>query len=224
VVLPGPAWNVVVSGTNAYIADGNSGLLVVPAQCSVTAALLDFFDLVPEQGAVSIRWHVLSDGGPVDFRLIGDDGIRQWEVPFAANGSGSYLAEDRSVNPADAGPITYRLLARTDDRPWYLLAESVLPPATPVLATRLLGASPNPFNPLTTIRFECLEPGSVRLTVYDLAGRRVAVLCDGWLGAGPHQQDWDGRDAAGREVAAGPYLVQLRTRQGIEVQKIMLAK
>jgi flagellar hook assembly protein FlgD len=64
----------------------------------------------------------------------------------------------------------------------------------------------------------------VRLTVYDLAGRRVRVLCDEWLGAGPHQEDWDGRDAAGREVAAGPYLLQLRTRQGIDVQKIMLAK
>jgi hypothetical protein len=221
---PRDAISMAISAAGIYVADGYSGLQILPMQCTVIAVYLGSFDLIPEHGAVRIRWRVQAEGGPVEFRLVGDNGVRQWEVSFAESGVGTYLAEDRSVNPGEGGSITYRLFSRTAGQPWSLLAEGAVPQATPVEVTRLIDASPNPFNPLTTIRFECREPGNVRLTVYDLAGRRVAVLCDGWLGAGPHERDWNGRDAAGREVAAGPYLVQLRTRQGIDVQKIMLAK
>lgn len=90
--------------------------------------------------------------------------------------------------------------------------------------TRIIASYPNPFNPRTTIRFECEAPGQVDLAIYDLAGRRVASLVDGWLGSGRHDETWNGRDIAGRFVAAGQYLVRLKTRQGIDVQKVILAK
>lgn len=80
------------------------------------------------------------------------------------------------------------------------------------------------FNPPTTISFDCQEPDHVQLAIYDLAGRRIALLVDGWLGSGHHEETWNGRDITGRSVAAGQYLVRLKTRDGIDVQKVILAK
>ncbi len=45
---------------------------------------------------------------------------------------------------------------------------------------------PNPLSRATTIRFDLPQPGPVRLAVYDLLGRRVAVLVDEVRGAGRH--------------------------------------
>jgi hypothetical protein len=83
---------------------------------------------------------------------------------------------------------------------------------------------PNPFNPRTTIKFECRESGPAQLEVFDLSGRRVVQLVDGWLAAGHQEETWNGRDISGRSVAAGQYLVKLKTRDGINVQKVILAK
>lgn len=52
--------------------------------------------------------------------------------------------------------------------------------------TGLEAPHPNPFNPVTTIRYGLAEEGPVRLTVYDMLGRRVAVLLDGIQTAGKH--------------------------------------
>jgi hypothetical protein len=45
---------------------------------------------------------------------------------------------------------------------------------------------PNPFNPVTTIRFDLPQANYVRLTVFDMIGRRVRVLEDGEMGRGSH--------------------------------------
>jgi hypothetical protein len=73
---------------------------------------------------------------------------------------------------------------------------------------------PNPFNPLTEIRFRLGLGGPVRLEVFDPMGRRVRVLSDGSLPAGETRVIWDGRDAGGRPVAAGVYLYRLETPSG----------
>ena len=50
--------------------------------------------------------------------------------------------------------------------------------------TWLEPAAPNPFNPSTTFRYSLLESARVRLAIYDVQGRLVRVLVDGWQ-AGP---------------------------------------
>ncbi len=55
------------------------------------------------------------------------------------------------------------------------------------------GVYPNPFAATTTIRFALGEASEVRLTVYDVLGREVAVLADGAVEAGAHDAVFDGR-------------------------------
>ncbi len=68
---------------------------------------------------------------------------------------------------------------------------------------------PNPFNPLTAIRFHLAEATNVQLDVFDVSGRRVQNLVAGSLAAGDHTVKWRGNDSAGRAMASGTYFVRL---------------
>jgi hypothetical protein len=92
------------------------------------------------------------------------------------------------------------------------------------VATRLIGAQPNPFNPKTTIRFALEEAGPARLTVHDLSGRKVALLQEGSLAAGQHERQWDGRDDAGRRMASGVYFLHFEAAGVQEEMKLVLLK
>ena len=90
--------------------------------------------------------------------------------------------------------------------------------------TRVAGIYPNPFNPQTTVQFDLAQPAHVDLTVYDLAGRRVATLVREAYPAGHHRQIWLGRDDSGRQVASGVYLVRLKAGAVTDLKKVMLVK
>jgi hypothetical protein len=83
---------------------------------------------------------------------------------------------------------------------------------------------PNPFNPSTTIRFELPAPQHVELSVFDVAGRRVATLADGVLSAGSHDRTWHGRTDTGEAVASGVYLYRLVTGQRTATRVMTLLK
>ncbi len=85
-------------------------------------------------------------------------------------------------------------------------------------------AYPNPFNPSTTIRFSIPGEMPVRLEIYGMDGRRVAVLVDETLGAGPHETVWLGRDETGRQVASGVYFSKLLAGSQSQVRKMTLMK
>jgi hypothetical protein len=82
-----------------------------------------------------------------------------------------------------------------------------------------LHISPNPFNPLTTLSFDLPEAGQVHMSIFNLAGQRVAQLVDGYREAGRHEITWD---ASG--LPSGVYLVTLGTEDSHVVQKIFLLK
>ena len=94
----------------------------------------------------------------------------------------------------------------------------------PPLATRLLGARPNPFNPQTTVAFDLARAGRVRLGIFDLRGRLVRNLMDDALPAGRHEVRWDGRDADGREAASGVYLCRLEADGVAPIEKLTLVR
>jgi hypothetical protein len=89
---------------------------------------------------------------------------------------------------------------------------------------RLLPGAPNPFNPMTTIRFEVSKPGLVEVDVFDAAGRRVRTLFRGEKQAGPHSLIWQGRDDAGRALPSGVYFARMRAEGEIFTTKLVMAK
>jgi hypothetical protein len=84
--------------------------------------------------------------------------------------------------------------------------------------------SPNPFGARTALGFSLTAEGPVDVRVYDAAGRSVRVLQSGFAPAGRHTLDWDGQDDAGRPVASGVYLVQLRAGDEIHTERVVLLR
>ena len=83
---------------------------------------------------------------------------------------------------------------------------------------------PNPFNPTTTINFELKVPGRVRLSVYDIRGRRVATLVDEHRSVGHHEVNWSASDRVGRELASGVYLLRLEAAGMVATRRAMLVR
>jgi hypothetical protein len=66
----------------------------------------------------------------------------------------------------------------------------------------LLDAYPNPFNPATVLRFDLPSGGEVALKVFDVMGREVANLLNGFMSQGPHEVRWNpGQRSSGIYVA-----------------------
>lgn len=83
---------------------------------------------------------------------------------------------------------------------------------------------PNPFNPETVISFSLDKPSDVTLTVFDILGRTVTTLHQGYLPTGQHQFRWNGADANGQGVASGVYFYRLSSDQFSLTRKMALMK
>ncbi len=91
-------------------------------------------------------------------------------------------------------------------------------------AIAILGISPNPFNPSTTISFSLPSASKMNLAVYDITGRKVRTLMSNHLSAGNHSAVWDGRDNAGRTVSSGVYIARLEAGKAVKSMKMLLMR
>ena len=84
-----------------------------------------------------------------------------------------------------------------------------------------LSVAPQPLNPGGIIAYTLPIAGNVELSLWNVLGRKLAVLEEGWKSAGRHQIRWNGRD-----LASGIYLLRLAPAQGAEdiTGKILLLK
>lgn len=94
--------------------------------------------------------------------------------------------------------------------------------AAPNLRTWIRQVAPNPSRDGSQIDFELGRSGSVRLAVYDAAGRLVRDLLNAELEAGPHAISWDGLDGSGQRAAAGVYFAKLATPLRIDSVKMIV--
>jgi len=83
---------------------------------------------------------------------------------------------------------------------------------------------PNPFSLETGGSFALPSPSFVELAVYDVSGRRVAVIERGQRGAEVSTYTWDGRDSRGELLASGVYFLRLSSRLGVAVKKIVILR
>ncbi len=87
-----------------------------------------------------------------------------------------------------------------------------------------LGNYPNPFNPMTTVRFELSRPQEVRISIVNVAGELVQTLSSQIYAAGNHHLNWDGRDAKGQGQASGIYFLRLETNETVQNHKLTLVR
>ena len=85
--------------------------------------------------------------------------------------------------------------------------------ATPTSFT-LHAASPNPFNPATTISYEVPQSTHIQLTVYNLLGQEVVRLVDTMHQPDRYETVWDGRNSRDQGVASGVYMYRLASSTG----------
>ena len=98
--------------------------------------------------------------------------------------------------------------------------DSVVIPGLPLT---LYQNHPNPFNPSTTIRFYLPERCAVRLEVFDVTGRRTAVLIDDFMEKGPYATVWAGKDENGT-AASGVYFYRLTAGKKTISKKMILLR
>jgi hypothetical protein len=83
---------------------------------------------------------------------------------------------------------------------------------------------PNPFNPVTAIRYDLARETNVRLAIYDPVGRLVRVLVRGVQPGGARSAVWDGTDENGRRVAGGLYYYRLEAGGFLATKRMVLIK
>ena len=128
----------------------------------------------------------------------------------------------------DEDHFEFEKLAISDGGPvvpdWNNWGESFADPQATGLSTAptefaLYPAYPNPFNPETNLRFSIPEPGNVSLVLYDVQGKEVARLVEGWRSAGLHEVTLDGSD-----LSSGIYFALLTAGSFQETSKLLLIK
>ena len=83
---------------------------------------------------------------------------------------------------------------------------------------------PNPFNPSTTIEFDVAKSANISLAVYDLTGKEIYSLANGYYVAGQYSVVWNATDSNGEDVSSGMYIYQLRTSESVMTKKLVLLR
>jgi hypothetical protein len=93
-----------------------------------------------------------------------------------------------------------------------------------IRTSQLIGNYPNPFNPVTQIRFTLPKAMDVKLVIYDVLGREVLTLLRGKQNGGGHVVNWNGIDKRGNAVSSGLYFYRLEAGGYSKTMKMMLLK
>lgn len=155
--------------------------------------------------------HVRGEIGRIE--LDGANQVANVTFPWGQTSAGGWYAGPISLVPGPDGALYYtNYMPGEVRRIEYVASAGVGGPSHRGFA--LAPAAPNPFARATTLAFALPAAGRATLAIHDVAGRRVRVLADGELPAGPHAVRWDGRTDGGALAAPGVYLAVLETAAG----------
>jgi hypothetical protein len=83
---------------------------------------------------------------------------------------------------------------------------------------------PNPFNPETTIRFRISKVNRVVIRIFNILGKQIRTLADGYYSAGHHTVHWDAKDVHGNNVSSGIYIYRLQIGNFVQSRKMILLR
>jgi len=176
-------------------------------------------------GTTHLHWNPNTEPGLAGYRLY-----RGTSPAFAPSPATLVAAQpDTGYADASAATFTYKLSAvdvHGNESGFATLTPSAITGVGAGTLPRELAlapASPNPATRGTTLRFSLPLGASIRLGVYDTAGRLVRTLASGTTAAGEHAATWDLRDGSGRLVGAGLYFAGLEAGGRTLVRRIAVA-
>jgi hypothetical protein len=181
------------------------------------------------------------DSVTLHFAKFGDPNVVQFNIyrgsspnpttVVGSTGTNSFVLED--VAPSET--LYVRVTAEDEkmiESPFSNELEIVVPPSSVevpaasgvMTGLTLLQNHPNPFGPITSIRFVLPDAAHADLSVYSVGGRLVRTLADSEVEGGTTEVVWDGRDARGRSVSAGIYFYRLKTGGQSMTKRMTLVK
>ena len=205
-------WTYLNDGDGTFVAHHWNYINAIESFC-----ISDFnHDRVPDIAAIGSR--------PDLSLLMGNgDGTFQDKQTFYAGGGWDICASDfdgdGNADLAAALGIDVMIALNLTPIATAIENESLIP-----TAPEFLQNFPNPFNPVTTLRFSLPESGHVRIAVYDAAGRGVAVIADRRFQAGYSEVVWDGRNENGRALASGIYFARMTVKDFTVAKKLVLLR
>jgi len=157
---------------------------------------------------------------------LGNDGVSVFDLSDDPHHPVLLARHDAEQNVYDFAVVGNHVYARVEGEGAINLEliETPAPPARIREEFALDQNWPNPFNPATTISFELKRPQHAILAVYDIAGRLVKTLDEGFRVSGPHQVTWDGTDRNGARVSSGVYVYRLEADSGVTSRKLVVMK
>jgi hypothetical protein len=126
--------------------------------------------------------------------------------------------EHYSIGGLNSGATYYFAIKTVDDAGNWSAMSNVVTRQAPVtgvdsdpqLELALSAAWPSPAMSSTRLAYALPEAGPAEVEVFDVSGREVRRIADGWLPAGRGEFVWDLRDGSGRAVRTGMYMVRAR--------------
>jgi len=173
-------------------------------------------------GRVTLNWQTASERENDHFEVMRDGHLAVTNVRATNNPTGAHYSwTDRDLQ--NGRTYTYELVAVDVSGIRTTLATTEATPAgstAEVISEYALRQNyPNPFNPRTSISFDLVESGFVKLTVYNPMGQQVAAVVSGEMPAGTHTITFDAAN-----LPSGMYLYRLEVNGFSAVRKMLLMK
>ncbi len=176
-------------------------------------------------GVTRLHWGENREGDQAGYRLYRGDSASF--VP----GSTNLIAVQPDTGYSDAGPVgSYYKLSAVDvhgnESGFALLAPTSISEggsAAPA-ALALAAPRPNPASDGALLSFAMPRAGRARLAIYDMSGRRVRTVSEGWLEAGEYHLPFDMRDDRGRRMPSGLYFVRFEAGPRSLVQRLAVVE
>ncbi len=213
-LMAGGGFTIAGNKVSAYFACWNEE--------ATTDVLITGFHADPVDNGITLTWSLGADERIDGFRIYrSQNGYTEEHLlneELIDPGERRYL--DETALPGESYRYTLAVLGIESGELRSFSVESERSP----LALQLFQNHPNPFNPVTSIRYTVPNTSSVTLRIYSPSGQLIRTLVDDTVQAGVREEVWDGTNGSGVPVASGVYFCRLCAGKVTLSKKMLLLR
>ena len=179
-----------------------------------------------QQNNIILTWITASESNNYGFEIQRNLNNRNYQTIGFVKGHGTCFMENvyTFVDSNLKGDIYYYRLKQLDFSGDFTYSEQITISLESRAELTLYQNYPNPFNTSTRITYNLQEAGMVHLDIYDINGRKVSQLVNGYQDNGFHTVNWDGMNTNGINVASGTYFIKLCTTSDQFFRRLVLSR